>query len=97
MLSELPGWHCCHPSLFLNANALRAAGAALLAPALATTTRLTELDLGGNALGDLGAASLAPALATISQLSSLDLNNNAIGSRVSDLQERHCWGRRLQV
>jgi hypothetical protein len=50
-------------SLHLGGNSIGAAGAALLAPSLASMAQLTLLDLGGNSIGDAGAASLAPSLA----------------------------------
>jgi hypothetical protein len=60
-------------SLDLWGNAIGDAGAASLAPSLATMAQLTSLNLGDNTIGDTGLAALAPSLARMTRLTSYDL------------------------
>ena len=65
--------------LDFGGNWLQTAGAALLAPALATMTSLTSLHLGHNNLRATGTTSLAPALSTMVKLTLLDMEYNDFG------------------
>ena len=70
---------CSLERLFLPLCALGAAGAAALAPALSTNTRLQTLNLADNKLGAAGATSLAEHLAGNVALTLLNLGSNGVG------------------
>ena len=70
--------------------------AAALAPALASLTRVTCLDLDGNNIGEDGAAALAPALRALPGLLKLRLSMNGIGAAGAAALAPALWAGRIE-